>query len=482
MNQSRKTTCFVVLMFVLACSIRWQLSVGKAASIIEVTPDSQGYQLLAVNLFAGNGYRQCPRIGYSYDPFTASLLAGTTPCEDDRPGCGRSPGYPLFLAALYAVHGIDTKWVCHYQKLMATLVAGLLPLAGFLICRHSGAIAGVIAAAALAVNPDAGYATTALLTECLTEFLATAGLVLALWAQGRRPIAFVPSSVMLGMATLVRPGMACVATCVGLWWLIRDWRSGITFVATLAIVVGSWSVWATCNSGRLVLLSGNSGPVVIAGIDPVRAAAAAKIAEPKLTEESLTHFWVCWPGASDGSVVDYLRNSLKNPMQFLKVQTIKLRIALRSLPDHQVGLICFGAALGAALKTTRTLATRPVVNACPAPLPAWWALACLAQTCLAATVINSAFLQFIALLIAAVVAFAIGIGVRKSNRLGTTFGSGELICFLVGYFLMIMMSIGNPRFVRPLLPTFHLAACLTVPLAASSIVALVHCGRPRNTE
>ena len=103
-------------------------------------------------------------------------------------------------------------------------------------------------------------------------------------------------------------------------------------------------------------------------------------------------------------------------------------------------------------------------------------LAALSAVCLAATVIDSAYLQFAAILLGSCCALTVCIRVTNPADGAHSVGRGELACCLVGFFLMTLMSIGNPRFVRPLLPAFHLAACLSLPLAVSTLMLVLSRG------
>ena len=168
------------LLCLLAGICRWSACPEFGKSSIEFCPDSGGYHILAVNLVQGKGYVQGP-VGSldDYDERTRQLLDGEAVVPVGRSVFGRTPGYPLCVAAIYLVHGVDPNWVLTYQKCLAILAASMLPIVGWLVLRRIGDLLGVLVAIWLAQTPSAGYPISQLLTECLAQFLLVLAAVLA---------------------------------------------------------------------------------------------------------------------------------------------------------------------------------------------------------------------------------------------------------------------------------------------------------------
>lgn len=463
---------FLALMCLTSAAVRWSVCPDFHYPTLQIAPDSEGYHVPAVNLAFTGTYLDCLQQGVQYDAYTLSMARNSAACASSRPTCARSPGYSLFLAAVYSVHGVNPGAVYRYQMIMAMLVAAALPAAGYRVCGWGGAFAGAIAAASLSLNPAAGYAVSHLLTECLTEFLVTMGLLCIVLGTNPRGFSSAFAGVLWAFATLTRPGFICIAVAYCILNVVRDRTRGVVFATALCLVVGSWSAWASWQSGKFVLLSGNTGGVLIAGIDPIRAAESRGLPIPAITEPALEKFWVEWPGA-DGNVGSYLSIAWRDPGMFMRVQLIKLRIALRHLPTGQIGLIVVGAAIAAFYQcggSIGLIAERTdVADSLPLPLYG------LFMTGLAASVIDSAYVQ--AMSIGVCMAFLFGRGLVISASRSPVTRADVFVSMLAGYLLMMLVSFGNPRFVRPLLPAFHLIACLAVPLSIA-LVAKASGGTP----
>jgi hypothetical protein len=455
---------------ILCAIIRSTFSDEFSRARIGTTPDSEGYQLLAVNWLRGAGYHQAVIDDVEYDAFTQSLMRSAPRGRPERPSCNRPPGYPGFLAAVYGVHGVNPDWIYFYQRCMAMAAAGLLPLCGFLVVGLPGLAMGVLAAIALSLNVDSAYPVSLLLTECLTEFLLVISLVVALLSRRRTARWAILTAIILAAATLTRPGVVCIAGIYALLLLVRDRRKCAVFVIAFAASILPWSLWASVASGHAVLLSGNSNSVIVAGIDPVRAAHDRHSDPPELTEDSLRDFWRNWPGLPNASVSDYVLGVPAHAGQFVNVQKFKFKIAVHSLPVGPFTLACLAAALTFLVARARYRADSPGARASFGgyELRLVAGLSCVA---VATLLIDSAYVQL--LLLAGVLVSSIPTSARSDAasavpRRDGPLDDGMIASFIVGYILMVMISIGNPRFIRPVLPGFYLAAALALPLLVAA--------------
>ncbi|MEA3311928.1 MAG: glycosyltransferase family 39 protein [candidate division WOR-3 bacterium] len=157
----------------------------KNSSRLLIWPDSVCYERLALNMLHGNGYS----------------LAQASPYD---PNSTMVPGYPLFIAGIYAVFGQSP-----YAVVIIQVILSLALIAGITWCgiRQFSKKAGIIAGILLLFNLCLAFYSTQIMTDVL--FLAF--LVPALWLvlrlfQGYRPICSgLGAGLLLGLGALTRP-------------------------------------------------------------------------------------------------------------------------------------------------------------------------------------------------------------------------------------------------------------------------------------
>lgn len=172
-------------------------------------------------------------------------IYGTTDDGVIDPSLIRLPGYPIFLAAVFAVFGAGNFSAVLLVQAAIDLL-GCWLIASF-VREQVSARAGMVAFALAALCPfTASYASTA-----LTESLSIFAVSLALWSMGRilraqsagrtdrRAIACAAAAAALAM--LLRPDGALITAAVVfaiLWyaWRSRALRSGIRTAATCALL------------------------------------------------------------------------------------------------------------------------------------------------------------------------------------------------------------------------------------------------------
>ena len=180
----------------------------------------------------------------------------------------RVPGYPAFLAAIFAVAGISTRAAMVAQAgldvagcfVVALMAARLAPEAS----RRRAAIAGLWLAA---LCPFTANYSAAILTEVLVTFLT--GVALLVLAQSEVGDAAFESTailanplllggILIGFGTLVRPETPLLLLAAGLvlaarWWRPRDWmklfRAGVLMGAGLLLPLLPWAArnWRTLH-------------------------------------------------------------------------------------------------------------------------------------------------------------------------------------------------------------------------------------------
>ena len=120
------------------------------------------------------------------------------------PNILRTPGYPFFIASLYAVFGKFPQAVLFSQALLDSVTAVIIALLFLKIFQNTRYAfgAGVI----YSVNPFAIFYANMLLTETLFSFFFVSAVSLFLFfLQGEGKIKLAFSSVLLGIGTLCRP-------------------------------------------------------------------------------------------------------------------------------------------------------------------------------------------------------------------------------------------------------------------------------------
>lgn len=180
-----------------------------------------------------------------YDEIARSILSGGGFAHAGHLTGIVTPGYPLFLAGVYAVAGHGTFGVAIVQALLGAATAGLIALIAF---RLAGPRSAYAAGAMAALYPHFVIWTEQVLTETLFVFLGVLGLWLLVEARGRTSIRWtVGAAAALAAASLVRSEMLAFVACAALIsWLIggRDgrWVRAGVLVALPALAIGLWTV------------------------------------------------------------------------------------------------------------------------------------------------------------------------------------------------------------------------------------------------
>ena len=237
---------YLIGVLILACSVRLVYILHFPAEALLADVDARGYQQIAVNLLQGHGFSMS-----SEPPYLADTI--------------RTPAYPLFMAALYAVFGPHPRAVVIAQGL---LDAALCLVLWSLTCRLTRSKKAALAASLLyALNPTAWHYTNALLTETLLA-LVIACLAWALVPQPDAPAGEpgITRSVLLGLlcglAMLIKPNLlllpVIVVSCLMLYSegpsRTRIKRSAVVLLPAF-LVISPWLVRNGIVAGRPILSS-----------------------------------------------------------------------------------------------------------------------------------------------------------------------------------------------------------------------------------
>lgn len=141
---------------------------------------------------------------YEYSVLADNLLTKGEFTWDGTPETFRTPGYPLFIAAVRAIFVSD--FFVTFIQILCTFGSAyliyLLVRAGF---GEVWSVVGVAAAVLFLIEPSVILHSLILMPESVFVFLFLAAFYLLLFGNIRYQLAFVLSGLCLGVAILVRP-------------------------------------------------------------------------------------------------------------------------------------------------------------------------------------------------------------------------------------------------------------------------------------
>jgi 4-amino-4-deoxy-L-arabinose transferase-like glycosyltransferase len=178
-----------------------------------VFDDSRDYVALAVRLLGEGVYGVQTKAGW---------VTGS-----------RMPGYPLFLAGIFAVFGESLRMVAVVQGVLGAGVIGLT----YALARRAGPAAGLLAAGMVAVDP----LTVAFSAAILSEMPFTLFLLGALWAcvrtkETRGWAWWIVLGVLWGGAVHLRASALWLLVPLAVW---AGWPRKLVGVVTAVVVAGA---------------------------------------------------------------------------------------------------------------------------------------------------------------------------------------------------------------------------------------------------
>ncbi len=214
-----------------------------------ISPESEGFIALARSLLAGEGY----------------LLWG-------EPTSQHMPGYPFFLAGVFALFGELTLGV---GLVHSVFHAGSALILFFLGRRLYGERVGLLAGFIAALFPFYLFYAPFVLSETLIVFLGMLSLFFTYRAGEGRFWSFVWAGLVLGVMVLVRPTSLGLIPLMLLYLLWRGRKRlanvGLGVGATVLIVVLVLTPWIVHNwklQGKLLLASPEIGQSLWRGTNP----------------------------------------------------------------------------------------------------------------------------------------------------------------------------------------------------------------------
>lgn len=228
--------------------------------------DAAAYAAIAANLERGEGFTVGP--------------------SATQPSSSYSPGLPLLVAGLYEVTGGVHE---RLARLLLAAIGTLSILFAYLISHRlarlassspygrvnsPSVVAGLIAAAAVAVYPALVEYQGMLMSEPLAATLLSGSVLAMFWAADRdSPLRWLLPGALLGATAMVRPEYLGVAALLGLVVFARgagaDWRRALAQAAILlagvVLLVAPWTVRNAVALDRFVPISIGGGQVLFAG-------------------------------------------------------------------------------------------------------------------------------------------------------------------------------------------------------------------------
>jgi len=200
-----------------------------------------------------------------YDRLARQLVSGVGYlAPDGSPTAWRPPGYPVFLAGVYALFGPDpgaARWI---QAVVDVGSVGLVFILGRrLFGRRAGLLAGLLAA----VNLAPAAAPARILSETLFGFLLLAALGLLVEP---RPVRATAAGAVLGLATLTRGILLPFPPAVALWLWIREGRprSAALLLVGFVVSLAPWTVRNAVELHALVPVSTQVGHTLYSSYHP----------------------------------------------------------------------------------------------------------------------------------------------------------------------------------------------------------------------
>jgi 4-amino-4-deoxy-L-arabinose transferase-like glycosyltransferase len=180
----------------------------------------------------------------------AIVASAAYPESETAPGAGptafRPPGYPLFLAAVFALPGPDVTMARLAQALLGVVTVALI---GFVSLRLWGSRVALVAVAMATVFPPLIFLGAALLSEPLFLPLELGALAAALQHRvSPRPGWLVAAGVLCGLAALTRTVGWVLVVPLALLVLsepgLRRHKAprAVALVAVSVLVVAPWTV------------------------------------------------------------------------------------------------------------------------------------------------------------------------------------------------------------------------------------------------
>lgn len=228
----------------------------KPSNIAVLRGDGAEYQVYASNLLQHGVFSAALHVPY-------------------YPSVVRSPGYPLFLAAIESVAGSRPIAV---QAIQFAVLAALAILVGFAGRATTNPMAGTFAGVMAVTYIPLIWFTPRYLTEILASFLVAVMVILMLLARrSDRLVMYAGSGFALAALSYVRPEFLLMVVPIALilvlnrrgsWRSRSRWGACLAFTGAVAIAIAPWMIRNTSvTGGRVLPMAASSGSDLFASAD-----------------------------------------------------------------------------------------------------------------------------------------------------------------------------------------------------------------------
>lgn len=188
--------------------------------------------------------------GHAYHRIAVNVLSGNGVSMDEappyEPSRYRTPGYPAFLAVIYAFTGAHPLAAVSVQSVLGCLT---IWLAYLLAQRTFGNRSACVAAVIVALYPALIYYDSRLVREGPTALCMLALVVIATLGNVSRNRASIAFGACLTFVSMVRPETVIPGALIGAIWFVRtgQWRRYDRVLAIALPFLIVWSAWSARN-------------------------------------------------------------------------------------------------------------------------------------------------------------------------------------------------------------------------------------------
>ncbi|OGO68160.1 MAG: hypothetical protein A2Z37_11380 [Chloroflexi bacterium RBG_19FT_COMBO_62_14] len=260
--------------FLLALAPRLALTVAYLRTPIGLD-DMYQYDMLARSISSGKGYRWYQRRDvvflqpYLQRFYDIDLSADEVPL-DGYLTTFRAPGYPFFLAGLYAVSGVASR-VAVARVVQAFLTATLAPLTA-LLALHLGLSRrpAIFSAVAVGLYPILWIYPLGLGSENLfIPLLLGSALLLLITTQRQTRMISIATGAVLAAAILTRPALVLFLPLAGLWvWRAAGRRASVLIMVTTIAGLMPWMIRNSLILGHPAFVENTLGYNLFVGYHP----------------------------------------------------------------------------------------------------------------------------------------------------------------------------------------------------------------------
>lgn len=288
----RKETCLYVLLIVAAAARIYYCLENPPPKL---SHDEIGYHQMALR-FLEKG-----ELGY----------------YSDEPNAFVTPGYPIFLAGIYALaKPLDWEPLVTVRVVQAMLSTGIVYLVFKIAASGTGFWGGMMAAVLAAIYPPSFMAGSRVLTETVYSFLLLCYVLTLISAfRTKRMKEHLYSGLVLGLTVLVRPAIAPFLPVPYMVAFIRNRQIGFlkAFAGAMIVftlVMGPWWIRNYMVFDKFIPLATQTGNPLLRGTDPydpydkIGPSIVANVPEKEMTKTAMTRiksgfrenpfYWLKW--------------------------------------------------------------------------------------------------------------------------------------------------------------------------------------------